>query len=732
MAITRREFIGTGTGGLALLIGFGPLGCRVASSERPSDPEAAAWVPNQWLRLASDGRVTIVNDKSEMGQGASTAIAMIVAEELGVPWESVTVEHAKPGPGFSDMGTSGSDSVAGRWGPLRTAAATAREMLVAAAAAEWKVPVSECTVENGVVGHRASRREAAFGTLVADASRLPVPEKPAFKSATSYTRVGTRVARIDTRAVVTGTKQYGMDLRVPGMLRAVIARCPVPTGKVEAWSGDEARRVPGVRHVVEVPNGIAVVADTTWAAMQGRDALVLSWDERTGRGVDSPALWDRLANGFATFGKEARRDGDPRAALAGAARRMEAEYRYPFQAHLAVEPLNAVASVDAQGCEIWVGTQNPNRVQDDVARRLGVPAARVTVNVLPLGGAFGRRIADDFVLEAVEVSRAVRAPVQLVWSREDDVAHDMYQSAAIVRMRAGIDAAGRIAGWSHAVADYHLSMFGDFDPSTYKPADEGEPWGGIDTPYDFPAIEVRLARQPSPVRTGAWRSVFYPSSVMARECFLDEVAQSLGKDPLALRLELLTAPNVVTRGEVSFDNRARMRAVLQLAAEKGGWGTASPPTGPGRRAGRGIACNEYHRRTVAAHVAEVSVGVGGDVTVHRIVCAIDCGRPVNPDGIEAQIEGATAWALSTLTGREITFAAGRTEQRNYDDFPVLRIDRMPRVESHILPSVLPPFGVGKQPVPGVIPAVLNAVAAATGRRIRRVPLTPDSRGAPRA
>ncbi|MEP7345536.1 MAG: molybdopterin cofactor-binding domain-containing protein, partial [Gemmatimonadaceae bacterium] len=555
MTINRREFIGKSASGIALLIAFGPVACRGPSARSATD----TLVPNQWLRIDANGRVTVINDKSDMGQGSTSAVSLIVAEELGAPLSAITVEHAQPGTAFDDMGTSGSDTVASRWEPLRVAAATAREMLIAAAAAMWGVPTADCTVQDGAVRHAPSARSAPFGDLVASASRMLLPAQPKLKPDSSYSLVGTRVPRFDTRDVVTGRKVYGMDFKVPGMLRAVIARCPSPSGKIATWSGDAAKRVAGVRTVAQVPNGIAIVADTTWAAFNGRNAVQISWDESVGREVSSAALWNQLAGGFEKFGKEARHEGDPRAAIANAARKFSAEYRYPFQAHAALEPLNAIAHVHAGGCEIWAGTQNPNRVQNDVAALLSCPKENVVVHVLPLGGAFGRRISPDFVLEAVEVSRAAGVPVQLVWSREDDFTHDMYQSAAIVRMTAGVDALGAIVGWTHNVADFDLTMFGDFNPVTYDPKADGEPWGGIDTPYAFPSIDVRLARQPSPVRTGAWRSVFYPSSVFARESFLDEIAHATRQDPLSLRLSLLAPPNVVTRRGISFDNRARLR-----------------------------------------------------------------------------------------------------------------------------------------------------------------------------
>ncbi len=720
MTLDRRDFLATGAGAAALLIGLVPAGC--APNSRRDRGAGAPFRPNQWLRIGGDGRVTFINDKSEMGQGAATAVTMLVAEELGVPIDQVSVEHAEPGPDFPDMGTSGSDSVAGRWGPLRKAAAAAREMLVAAAAAQWGVPAAECVAELGRVTHPGSHRDLGFGALAASAATQPVPADPPLKSPLKYRLLGTPVRHLDVRDVVRGRKVFAIDHRVPGMRFAALARCPVPAGRLVRWSGEPARRIAGVLDVVEISNGVAVVADSTWAAFEGRKALVVEWDERAGRGGDSGALWDSLASGLEGAAKVTRREGDSAGAMAGAARRIDAEYRYPFQAHGAVEPLNAIADVRAGACEIWVGTQNPNRARQEVAARLGLPPDRVRVHVMPLGGAFGRRIAADFVVEAAEISRAAKVPVQLVWSRQDDFAHDMYQSAAVVRMTAGLDRRGRIVAWSHRVADFNLSMFGDFDPAAYHPDQEDEPWGGFDTPYRFPALTVAIARQRPPVRTGAWRSVCYPSNLLGRECFLDEIAAATGRDPLALRLAWLTPP----AGQEDVPRLARLRAVLELAAARAGWHEPLPEYGAGQRAGRGIACNVYHRRTVVAHVAEVSVGAGEAFTVHRLVCAIDCGRAIDPVGIEAQVQGAAAWALTTLLGKAVTFENGRTEQTSYAEFPVLRIDQMPKIEVYIVPSGDAPSGVGEQPVPAVIPAVLNAVFRATGRRIRQIPYRPSA------
>jgi isoquinoline 1-oxidoreductase beta subunit len=387
-----------------------------------------------------------------------------------------------------------------------------------------------------------------------------------------------------------------------------------------------------------------------------------------------------------------------------------------------MEPPNGVADVRDGGCEIWVGTQAPNDAQTEAAKLLGISPERVTVHVTLLGGGFGRRLGIDYVLEAVEVSRRVREPVQVVWSREDDLRHDMYQPAQVNRLTATLDARGTPAAWRHEVADVNLTMFGDFNPN-FDPAADGDPWGGYDTPYAFPSLDVSLALSPSPVPTGAWRSVTYPAAVFARESFLDEIAAQTKRDPVELRLALLPSPGAVKLGSVTVNNGDRLRTVLRLAAEKAAWGTPLPRPNDGRRWGRGIAINGYHRRTMVAQVAEVSVGAEGDVRVHRVVCAVDCGQVINRSGLEAQFEGGVMWALSALKG-EVTFAKGATVQGNYNDFPVVRMREAPRVEVHVVPGTLGPFGVGEQPVPAVGPAVANAIFAATGRRVRRTPIRP--------
>lgn len=719
MSTSRRDFLRLGalSGAAALVLRF-PAG---AEGEVVKVPAAAADLsPNPWISIDAAGKVTLTSHRSEMGQGARTALPMILAEELGADWSKIEVRHARPGPRFPNMRTSGSSSVVEEWNPLRKAGAAAREMLIAAAAARWQVPPATCRAERGRVVHTGGR-SAAFGELVAAAAALPVPQDPPLKDPATYTLVGTRVRRIDGPRIVSGGAVYGLDVRVPGMLQAAVARSPVPGGKPVRWDAAAAKAIPGVRGVVEIPSGIAVVAEDTWTALRGRDALAVQW-EAGAHGNDSTELyWRRLEAALRSGGRTTRAEGDAAAALAAAPRRIKAAYRYPFQAHATLEPMNCAAQVRAGRCEIWVGTQAPNEAQRDVAKLLGIDPGNVTLNVTLLGGGFGRRLGYDYVIEAVELARRLHDPVQIVWTRPDDMRHDYFQPAALHELEAGLDAAGRPVAWVHRCATFHLSMFGPYkgdDPEAY----EGSPWGAFDTPYAVPAIRVDYAPLEAPVNTGAWRSVEYPSSVFARESFVDELAFASGRDPVELRLAMIPSPGTVKLRTVTLDNGDRLRGVVRLAAEKAGWRQPLPRLREGRRWGRGIACNAYHAQTMVAQVAEVSVGREGDVRVHRVVCAVDCGLAVNPLGVEAQVESAVLWGLSaTLHGR-ITFKDGRVEQSTYADFPVMRMKETPAIETHIVPSAVRPLGVGEQPVPPVYAAVANAIFAATGKRLRELPI----------
>jgi isoquinoline 1-oxidoreductase beta subunit len=722
MSATRRQFLKTGAAGSAALLVEVRLDALPRAAGSPG-----AFAPNPWISIDGEGRVTLVAGHSEMGQGVRTSLAMILAEELEADWSGVKIRQAEPGPGYDNLSTGGSDSVEDSWKPLRTAGAAAREMLIAAAAETWKVDAADCAASNGAVVHGATGRRLPYGQLVARASALPVPKEPRLKDRKDFRLVGTGVLRVDGPDIVRGRAIYGLDVRVPGMLFAAVARPPVAGGKVVRFDAAKALALPEVVKVVEVSTGVAVVARNSHAALSGRDAVAASATFDAGRNGSlttadlARTLDDPSASPHARH--RTRQQGDAAAALASSTTRLSATYRDAFQAHASVEPLNCTARVSiAEGtCEIWAPTQHPQRVQTESAELLKIAPEKVTVHVTLLGGGFGRRLGADYATEAVAVAKAAGVPVQVVWSRGDDFLGDYLHPSERVDLEAGLDASGKITAWSHRSTCFHLSMFGGFDPAD-SPTDVS-PWGGYDVPYAIPNVAAEYTEVESPIRTGAWRAVYYPPNVFARESFLDEIAARLGRDPLELRMshldgEVFTLPN----GRWKID-RPRLSAVLRLAGEKAGWGSpiAAPP---GRRAGRGIACNVYHARTVIAHVAEVSVGAAGDVRVHRVVTAVDCGQIVNRLGALGQIESGVAWGLSYALKGEVTIRAGRVAETNYREFPVLSISEMPRVETHLVDSDRAPTGLGEQPVPAVAPAVANAIFAATGKRARRVPIRP--------
>jgi isoquinoline 1-oxidoreductase beta subunit len=720
MSATRREFVrSVGVGGAALLVEvplFAPAGKAAG----------AQFAPNPWVSIDAAGKITLVVGHSEMGQGVRTSLAMILAEELEADWKTVAIRQASPSPEYKGLSTGGSDSVEDSWMPLRKAGAAARAMLLEAAAQTWKVPAAECSARGGEILHESTGRRLSYGKLVPLAATLPVPAEPALKDRRDFRLVGTRVPRLDGPAIVSGKAVYGLDVRLPGMLFAAVARCPVPGGKVTRFDAAKAKAVPDVVGVYAISTGVAVVARNSHAAFSGRDALGVVYDEGVNANLTTAELDRRLDDPAASSSKHAlhktRTQGNPAAALAAAATRLEATYRDAFQAHASVETQNCTAKVAGGACEIWAPTQHPERVQKECAELLKIAPEKVTVHVTLLGGGFGRRLGADYAVEAVEVARAAgpKHPVQVVWSRQDDFLGDYFHPSERVDLAAGLDASGKLTAWTHRSTCWHLSMFGDFDPAD-SPTDVS-PWGGYDNPYTIENLSAEYTEVESPVRTGAWRAVYYPPNVFARESFLDEIAARGGRDPLELRLALLQGEPILTlpNGRWKID-RPRLAAVVKLAAEKSGWGSRVEAP-DGRRAGRGIACNVYHARTVIAQVAEVSVGPSGDVRVHRVVTAVDCGQVVNRLGVEGQVESGVAWALSYALKGEITFRAGRAVQANYRDFPVMALAEMPAVETHVVDSDRPPTGLGEQPVPAIAPAVANAIFAATGKRVRRVPI----------
>ncbi len=708
---TRRDFLRTSAvAGGALVVGIGLDGRLLAA------PTARAFGPNVWVRIEPSGKTFLTIGKQEMGQGVRTSLAMILAEELDADWTQVSLVQAQPGPDFKELGTGGSWSVGGSWKRLRLAGAAAREMLVAAAAARWGVAADACRTSNGTVTSGA-RKPIRYGELVADAAKLPVPAAPKLKPIADYKLVGSRVKRLDGPRIVDGTARYGIDVKVPGLLYASIERPPAAGVGVASIDDAAARAVAGVKGVVSFERGVAVVASGTWAAMKGRNALRVGWSAPSGRGFDSDEHWQNLEAAVAEPGVVTRKVGALPAAKGVAAR-----YYYPFAAHAPVEPMNCVAHVKDGRCRIWVPTQAPNRVQGQVAEALGIAPEAVEVTPTLVGGGFGRRLNADYAVEAAQLARKLAAPVQVLWTRPDDMRHGHFQAASIHDMWGAVDGS-RAIGWRHKKVSSPHNLSGPptkedlADPVAYW---QDSSWGAYDVPYAFPAIETSYVRVDAPVPIGPWRSVYSPSSTFARESFVDELAHAAGADPIAFRLAHLD-DQTVKIGSLSVDRR-RLRRVLELVAEKSGWATPPPP---GRF--RGVACNVYDGETHVAYVVEVSVPPGRSpdqlpFIVHRVVCALDCGVIINPLGIEQQVDSGVCWGLSNMKG-EITFKAGRAEQGTYKDFAVARMSEAPSVEVHLVPSHgEQPFGIGEPTVPPLAPAVANALFAATGRRFRRLPI----------
>jgi isoquinoline 1-oxidoreductase beta subunit len=710
---TRRDFLKTSAlAGTALVLGvhWNDGLCAVAKP-------APDFIPSDWILIEPDGTTILTVAKSEMGQGVRTSLAMILAEELDADWSRVQIIQASPSATFKRLNTGGSWSVGGSWKPLRQAGATARAMLVTAAAARWGVEPSACTTASGVVHHPPTGRMLRYGELTADAAKVPVPPQPALKQVSEMKLVGTPQSRLDALAIVTGRAEYGIDQYSPGMFYASVER-----GSVKRFDATRAKKVRGVIKVLQVPSGIAVVAATTWAAMKGRRALKIEWNDPPA--FDSAEHLRRLHAAAAGKATVTRSEG----VLPDSTNGIEAFYEYPFHVHAPVEPMNCFAFVTNGTCELRVPTQAPNRVQERVAAALGSPLDKVHVTVTLMGGGFGRRLNADYAVEAALVSKQLEEPVQVLWTREDDTRHGHFQMASVHKLWAAMDD-GKPAAWRHTYATTYHNVNGP--PSAEELKDLAAfyrdiSWGVVDVPYAIPAIETSFVAVETPgITIGPWRSVYAPSSVFARESFIDELAHQAKKDPLEFRLLMLTGgPDMLTVGELKID-RARLRRVLQLVAEKSNWGGPLPE---GRA--RGIACNVYDGDTHTAYVAEVSVPKSTTgalpIVVHRIVAAIDCGVVVNPRGIAQQVESGAVWALSSLIG-EITFKNGVAEQSSFNDFPVLRMSENPVIETHIVPSHgEQPFGVGEPTVPPVVPAVLNALFAVTGKRIRRLPMRLDA------
>lgn len=732
--VNRRDFIRTGvTGGAALVLGF-YLPARSAT-EASEAARGGVFRPNAWIRITPDDRITILVEKPEIGTGLRTSLPMLVAEELEADWSKIRVEEAPVIPDlYHNLGTGGSGGVQTSWTYLRQVGAQAREMLVTAAAQQWQVAKKDCHAENSAVVHAPTGRRFSYGELVETASKLPKTnrETVTLKDPGNFRFIGKPMARTDVPSKVDGSATFGLDVRVPGMLYAVIARCPHFGGRLASFDDSAAKAVPGVRQVFPVDPlprpmntaaGVTVVAENTWAALQGRAALKLTWDKGP-FGDETTETLRRIAHertlGPPTF--VAREEGDPDTALASAVKRISATYELGFQPHATMETMNATIHVRERAIEMWVPAQEPHWQLDELSNLSALPKDAITIHNTISGGSFGRRGQWDFAAEAYQIGKVVKQPVMLVWSREDDLQHDFYRQFVVQRLEGGVDAQGKVTCWKHRVVSTPIRATYDSDESNRDPRHlASQELGGSDVvPYAVPNYRVDFAPASSRVPRAWWRSVENSFTAFGVECFIDELAYAAGADPYDFRMQRLAGdrkiPAVMWTEGAPLDTR-KLRGVLKLAAEKAGWGSPLP-----RGYGRGIA-GFYSFESYIAHVAEVSVAPDGTVKVHRVVSAVDCGTAVNPDGVKAQIEGAVNYALTPCG--EITIRDCAVEQSNFHDFPVLRVNDAPQIEVHLVPGNEPPTGMGEPGVPPLAPAFANAVFAACGKRLGRLPVRPE-------
>jgi isoquinoline 1-oxidoreductase beta subunit len=711
---TRRGFLQASAalgGGLLLSFGLPPVMGRAAAAE----PESFA--PNAFIRIGLDGQATLIMPQVEMGQGTYTSMAMLIAEELEVDLSDVRVEHAPPddqlygNPLVGVQFTGGSTSVRAFFEPLRRAGATARSVLVSAAAEMWQVDARACRAENGAVIHDATGRALDYRELVGKAATLPLPENVALKDAKDWRLIGTPAKRLDTAEKVNGRAVFGIDVQIPGMKIATLAQSPVFGGRVKSVDDSKALAVKGVRQVVRLDDAVAVVADHMGAATKGLAALEIEWDEGPNATLRTADVVRELESASQGAGAIAQREGDVETVMAIAATKVEAIYQLPFLAHAALEPMNCTVDLRQDSCEVWVGTQVLSRAHAAAAQTAGLPPEKVKVHNHLLGGGFGRRLEIDGVVRAVQIARHVDGPVKVIWTREEDIQHDMYRPYFFDRMSAGLDEKGMPIAWHHRFAGSSiLARF--FPPAFNNGLDPDTTDGAIELSYALPNVRVEYVRvEPPGIPTAFWRSVGPSHNVFVVESFIDELAAAANQDPLEYRRALL-------------EKTPRAKAVLDLAAAKAGWGQPLP-----QGAGRGVSLQSVFG-TYMAQVAEVEVAQDGEVRVRRVVCAVDCGTVVNPDTVEAQVQGAIIFGITAALYGEITLNGGRVEQGNFDTYQLLRINEVPAIEVHIVQSSEPPGGMGEPGTSAIVPAVANAIFAATGKRLRKMPIDSTELGQP--
>jgi isoquinoline 1-oxidoreductase subunit beta len=711
--VSRRDFVVV----LAAAGGGLLLGCRVngpkyhaSITTRLESAGPPAFAPNAFVRVGTDNVVTVMLPQAEMGQGILTALPMMVAEELEVGLDQVRVEHAPAddrvyaNPHLGFQATGGSTSVRAFYEPMRQAGAAARSLLVAAAAQSWRVDPTSCRAEKGRVIHSGTGRTVTYGEVAEGAAKLAVPDQVALKNPNDFRLIGTPAKRLDTPSKVNGTALYGIDVRLPGMKIATVAASPVLGGKVVGLEEKKALAIKGVHQVVNLNDVVAVVADHMWAAKQGLAALAIRWDDGPNGKVSTADVVKELEEASRKQAVVARNEGDALSGMGKAARKFEAIYQAPFLAHAAMEPLSCTVHVRKDSCEVWAGSQVQGRARATAAEVTGLPLEKVVFHNYLLGGGFGRRLEHDYVTQAVRIAKQVEGPVKVVWTREEDIQHDVYRPYYFDRIAAGLDAGGKLVTWSHRIVG--ISILARWAPPAFKNGLDGDAVdGSAQLLYDIPSIRVEYVRHEEPVvRTGWWRGVGVTHNNYVVESFIDEIAAASGQDPVAFRRGLL-------------GKSPRARAVLNLAAEKAGWGKPLP-TGQGR----GVALMYSGWDTYVAQIAEVEVTGTGEIGVRRIVCAVDCGTIINPDTVTAQIESGVVFGISGALWGEITLKNGRVEQSNFHDYRVLRMNETPPIEVHLVRNLEAPGGMGEPGTAATAPALANAVFAATGKRIRQLPL----------
>ncbi len=704
-AVSRREFVrsaATMGGGLILAIHLPTREAR--AQEGPAKPiPIGPRPPAAFVQIAPDDTITIVTPAVEMGQGGHTSMPMILMEELDGNWRHLTVKDAPAAamynnPMFGMQSTVGSFSVRGWYTELRRIGAAGREMLVQAAATDWGVPAGECTTANSVITHQPTGRTRSFGSVATAAGQLPVPAQPVLKKEATFAVIGKSPQRVDVADKVDGSARYGIDVALPGMLYGAVKMCPTLTGKLKSFDDTKAKQSPGYHATVALPDGVIVVGRSYWQAKKALALVTVDYDLGALAGVDSKKVSELLHEGFSEPGAVGRNDGDTASALAAAAHTLEAVYEVPYLAHACMEPMNCTVRVNDGGCEVWCGTQSPQAVQQAAAAVVGIPADRVQVNTMYLGGGFGRRGESDYAAQAAAAAKAVGKPVKLVWSREEDIQHDFYRPAAAIRFRAGIDAAAKLTALECSVVTASKPAFANGGgPPFYTE-------GVYDMNYAVPNIRVTGVDKNIGVRFGFWRSVNDSHNPFMLEGFIDEIARQVNQDPYQFRRALLQHP----RGQ-------RQLGVLDLAAEKAGWQHPRPGHALGIAAFEGFG-------SFIATVVDISMKDKA-ITLHRVVTAIDCGVAVHPDNIRAQLEGGMVYGLAAVLRGEITLENGAVQQSNFTDYPMLMMSEMPLVEAHIVPSTAAPGGIGEPGTGPIAPALANAIYAAMGERVRSLPLS---------